>query len=134
MRVSLKRLPVSTSRLGIPQWLEDSGLHPRLPRRTWHYAGHVFHVVRETEDEVYLGLRCPTHIHKVFNIGPHDEDDYDWGLVMWRLGEGEPGYGVNSLQQALELGADLLVQECPLGFKRQLDGFFEVETEEEEQP
>ena len=53
---------------------------------------------------------------------------------MWRLGEGNAWYGVNSLQQALELGSDLLVQERPLGFKKQLDGFFEVETEEEEQP
>ena len=36
--------------------VEDSGLHPRLPRRTWHYAGREFHVVRESENEVYLGL------------------------------------------------------------------------------
>ena len=107
---------------------EDIGLFPRRPRRMWSHVGRLFHVVRKSEDAVYIGLRCPTHFHKIFIIGLLEDETE---LIIGRPAEGDPKYSVNSLEEALEVGADLLLQECPSGFRKQLNDFFDVEEEEE---
>ena len=105
---------------------EDIGLFPRRPRRMWSHEGRQFHVVRKSEEAAYIGLRCPTHFHKIFIIGLLEDETE---LIIGRPNEGEPKFSVNSLEDALKVGANQLLQECPAGFRKQLDDFFDVEDD-----
>ena len=106
---------------------EDIGLFPRQPRRTWLQGGRQFHVVRKSEDAAYMGLKCPTHFHKILIIGLLEDETE---LIIGRPDKGEAKFSVNSLEEALEVGANLLLRECPSGFRKQLDDFFDAEEEE----
>ena len=107
---------------------EDIGLFSPKPRKMWVHGGRQFHVVRKSEDAAYMGLRCPTHFHKILIIGLLENETE---LIIGRPDKGEAKFSVNSLEEALEVGANLLLQECPSGFRKQLDDFFGAEDEEE---
>ena len=105
---------------------EDIGLFPSQPRRMWEYGGVTFHVVRKSEDSVYVGLKCDDHYHKVFIIGLTEWDPRE--LLVGRADKDSGKYSVRSLEQALEQAGDLIIDECAQGlerrFAKQLDDFF----------
>ena len=98
---------------------EDIGLFPKQPRRIYSYSGHQFHVIRMGEDAAYIGLWCPSHIHKIYIIGLTEGED---ALLVGRPEQEQPKYEVSSFQEAVEYGAKLLLQDCPLD--KQMDDFF----------
>ena len=108
--------------MGDTRLAEDIGLFPKRPRRMYFYAGHEFHVVRSSEDSAYIGLWCPTHIHKIYIIGLTEDEK---SLLVGRPEAGQPKYEVSSFEEGVEHGARLLLQDCPL--EKQMDDFFSDE-------
>ena len=103
---------------------EDIGLFPKQPRRMYSYSGHQFHVIRKGDDAAYVGLWCPTHIHQVYIIGITEDGQ---SLLVGRPEGNQPKYEVSSFQEAVEYGAQLLLQDCPL--EKQMDDFFSDDDE-----
>ena len=103
---------------------EDIGLFPKQPRRMYSHSGHEFHVVRMGDDAAYVGLWCPSHIHRVYIIGLTEDGK---SLLVGRPEQDQLKYEVSSFQEAVEYGAQLLLQDCPL--EKQMDDFFSDEDE-----
>ena len=107
---------------------EDIGLFPPKPRRLWLHKGLVFHVSRTSDDSTYIGLRCDSHnFHAVYMIGLTGDEK---ALLIGQVSSETPKYRVYSLEEALERGANLLIQDCLMGaeyFSKQLDEFFAPE-------
>ena len=98
---------------------EDIGLFPKQARRLYSYAGHQFHVVQKSDDAAYVGLWCPSHIHKVYIIGLTEDGR---SLLVGRPEQDQMKYEVSSFQEGVEYGAKLLLQDCPL--ENQIHDFF----------
>ena len=95
-------------------------MFPEQPRRMWTFANHTFHVIRTSEDSALMGLWCPTHIHEIYMIGLLEDES---ALLVGRRQPEFLKYEVRSFQEALEQGAQLMLQDCPLS--KQIDDFFE---------
>ena len=98
---------------------EDIGLFPKQPRRMYSHSGHDFHVVLMGDDAAYIGLWCPSHIHKVYIIGLTEDGK---SLLVGRPEQEQLKYEVSSFLEGVEYGAKLLLQDCPL--ENQIHDFF----------
>ena len=105
---------------------QDRGWFPKKPRRMWEYKGLLFHVVRTAESAAYVGLKCDDRYYKIVVIGLTDWEPHE--LLVGRVDKDSPKYEAESLEQALQQAAELIIDEIPGGPERrlikQLDDFF----------